>query len=332
MRPSLLRQAGRQLLHLWLPGRHVRLEANTASAEDEERSHIYHVLSWIDHYDDQERLVLDVLLLLNASESSGDQLGAVRGLSGTGLICDLLPAFGLAERYHRRAVELAERLQHPQALGQARMLLAYHHDHQAQWAEALEQYRLAAGIVLQTGDSRRWGPCATRIAWLTHVRGAVEEGVRLSEEMIRRGEDEGDLVLQSWGEAIKGRCLLREGKLGEAEALLQRCREAFLAIPDTTYYTTSTSFLGLCYLRLGRLEEALEMLEEGDRARRAYRLRGMARALATSHLAEGYLTAAEGAAGGSGGRISRKRRGPWGTRSGTPGGPERASPPLSPAR
>ena len=113
MRPSLLRQAGRQLLHLWLPGRHVRLEANTASAEDEERSHIYHVLSWIDHYDDQERLVLDVLLLLNASESSGDQLGAVRGLSGTGLICDLLPAFGLAERYHRRAVELAERLQHP---------------------------------------------------------------------------------------------------------------------------------------------------------------------------------------------------------------------------
>ena len=73
----------------------------------------------------------------------------MRGLSGTGLICDLLPAFGLAERYHRRAVELAERLQHPQALGQARMLLAYHHDHQAQWAEALEQYRLAAGIVLQ---------------------------------------------------------------------------------------------------------------------------------------------------------------------------------------
>ena len=51
------------------------------------------------------------------------------------------------------------------------------------------------------------------------------------------------------------------------------------------------------------------MLEEGDRARRAYRLRGMARALATSHLAEGYLAAAEGAGGAAaGGVLSQAKR------------------------
>ena len=93
VRPSLLRQAWRQLLHLWFPGRHVRLEANTASAEDEERSHVYHVLSWIDHYDDQERLVLDVLLLL---ERRGEQRRPAGG--GAGPLRDgpdLRPAAGL---------------------------------------------------------------------------------------------------------------------------------------------------------------------------------------------------------------------------------------------
>jgi len=68
---------------------------------------------------DPVRFGLDVLLSLNLGERNRLDLAIARGSAGLGIGFDVLKRSRLAAGYHERAIAIAEKLEHPLALGEA---------------------------------------------------------------------------------------------------------------------------------------------------------------------------------------------------------------------
>jgi tetratricopeptide (TPR) repeat protein len=293
IRLSIAGQLGQQAGHRLLPSLFLRHAARRAGPTAEERVRIYELMSWIDYFMDLERLVLDVLLLLNISERSGLSVGMVQGNMAVGLICDLIPAFRLAEHYHNRAVALAEKIQHPLAIAQAYLGLAVHEYNLGKWETALEHARGAGAAYREAGDLRGWGLTTQMIAWLLRLRGDFTQSLGQSQEVVRVGQDAGDHQVWAWGLHGCGRTLWHTGALDEAITYLQHAIELYKAIPDYQTVAEATSDLGECYLSQGKLTESLAALEESNQLIALRGLRGVHCTRPRNGLAEAYLVMAD---------------------------------------
>ncbi len=102
IRVAIIWQAIQQLAHRLLPRLMVKPATTEVRPEAAERCRIYALRSWIDYFVDQERLVLDVVTLLNFSERSGNAVDTAHGSTGVGFIFSSIPLLRLAGYYHRR--------------------------------------------------------------------------------------------------------------------------------------------------------------------------------------------------------------------------------------
>jgi len=267
---------------------------NRAGPVAEERSRLYLLMGWIDYEADPERLVLDTLTLLNFSERRGVPDGIAAGYMGVGLICDLIPLFGLASSYHKRAVALAENLQRPATRGLAYLGLAFHEHLVGDSDAAVGHYRQAASAYRQAGDLRGWGVASLNIAHVYLSRGQFALAQEQSQELIRTGQDGADASLRAYGLWLKGTAEDHTGRLDAAVASLEAAAELHRKIPEYRSLVASTGSLGRCYLRQGQLQRALAVLEEGDRLIAARRFRGSPPCnYLRTPWAEAYLLAAE---------------------------------------
>ena len=279
------------------------------AAAVEERFRIYEAMGWIDYFVDVKRLFLEALMMLNMSERNHYLLGIARGSTGLGLICDLIPAAWLAGRYHRRAIALAEQIQHPLTLGQAYLGLGLHELHAlGKWESALEDFRRSAAAYREAGELRQWGAVSTLIAWVLRARGDFTPSLEHSREILRVGQETADPQVWGWGLSALGRTLLHAGALEEAVAHLQKANELFKSVPDDLWVVFTTSNLAECYVRQGKLQEAIDLLEAGLQLSTARGFRGYHVSLPRLPLAEAYLAMAERAEDGETGGWLRKAK------------------------
>ncbi len=297
IRLALVRQLLRQVAHRLAPRLLLRRPAVPAPPSVEERAHICELMGWIDYFLDQERLILDVVMLLNVSERGGHAVGVVQGATGMGLICDLLPIFWLAGRYHRRAMRLAELSQHPLAFGLARLGHAVHDYHLGNWQSALEDFRQAARHYRETGDLRAWGVSAQMIAWVLRLQANFPASLEVSKEIVAVGQEMADHQVWGWGLHGWGWTLWHTGAFDEAVQHLREAVEFYGAVPDYPAVAEAMSDLGRCYLRQGRLSEALAALEDSNRLIAERGLRGVVCTRPRMGLAEAYLAVVEQAGG-----------------------------------
>ncbi len=292
---QIMRQVGHRLLApLFL--RHPADRPHPPVAEERER--IYQALAWIDYFVRVDNVILDSLLMLNVSEQYHFRPGVARGSSVIGLMCNLIPAPRIAAFYHRRAVEMAEQIQHSLAIGLAHFGLGLHQYHTGDaWDEAFEHFKRSAGVYRQAGELRQWGAATGMMAVMSRARGDLAYCRELEEEMLRIGQETSDVQLQAWGEAELGNTLGVVGDVEHAVPHLQRGLELFRAIPDYVWVAFSLAGLGLCYLRLGRVRDAVETLEESNHLIARHGFRGFLGLLPRGGLMDAYLTLAEQSAG-----------------------------------
>lgn len=289
---GLARQLGHRLLASRLP------EPGMTSIDQvaEERLRSYEVLAWIDYYIDNERLLLDSIRLLNEAESLGWPLGIVIGSLGMGIVCDFVPAFGLAEDYHRRGVALAEATGQPFPLGYAYMGLGYHQQRTGEWDGALAHWDRGARHFRGAGDLAKWGAATWGTTWISHRIGDTERSRRQAEELIRIGQDTADRQLWGWGLYFLGRWTWQAGDVEGGIRLLEESIGLFRQVPDLPNLAGASGELGICYLRLGRWSDAVSVLEGTARLMREQDVRGF---LAHVHnaLADAYIARAEASSG-----------------------------------
>ncbi len=296
VRLALVGALARQIGHRLAPRRLPAPESARIDLVVEEHLRSYEVLAWIDYYLDNERLMLDSIRLLNESEKRGWPLGIVVGSLGMGIVCDFIPAFRMAEQYHRRGVALAESTQRPFELGYAFMGLGYHQQRTGEWKDALEHWGRGAAYFRDAGDLAKWGAASWGTTWLAHRTGLTERSRAQAEQLIRIGQDTADRQLRGWGLYFLGRWTWQSGDVEGGIRLLAEAIELFRLIPDLPNLAGASGEMGICQLRLGNWSAAVDVLESTAKLMREQDIRGF---LAHVHvaLADAYLARAEASAG-----------------------------------
>lgn len=293
IRRALIGELLKQVGHRLFPRFFVKPPAEHSPPGIVEEAGIYQYLALIDGITNSERFLAVTLRAINIMERRGYLPGVVRASETLGTALDFAGLSGLAGWYNRNALDLAQRLQLPSALGDAYWGMQVHEDYRGKLEESLEYGLRAIRAFHETGDVRAWGPTSF-LAWVSAHRGNMEQALVHSQKLIRLGQDAGIRGAWCWGEAAHGYALRRQGHLSEAIAHQQKAIELAEAIPDYPYRIIAGAELGLCFLHLGDFDKAVSELEM---CRRVAAEHGVIEAFGLvntlNNLAEVYLYAVE---------------------------------------
>jgi tetratricopeptide (TPR) repeat protein len=237
------------------------------------------------------------LAWLNIAERNGLGAGTARGYASVGIVCDLVGRFGLADWYHRRAVDLAQQVQHPQALGDSWFGVSCHeYFARQQVAAARAAARDAAAVYARAGDLRWWAVAIGWEGYLSYYACDVPRMQEVGEQLMRVGLETADRQLEALGHAHLGTANRVRGNLDEAIGHLRHAADLFRAVPYYSGLIADLGELGACHMHRGELAEAITILKEAEQILRDRRLRGPLCTPVVGHLTEAYLLAAERAA------------------------------------
>jgi tetratricopeptide (TPR) repeat protein len=293
VRLAILGEIVRQIGHRLLPGLYLKSSGRQFSPAAEETARVYQSLSWMDMYTNIERFVLDSFGELNVAERSGFSPSIVSGAQGVGTILDFVPIFGLAGVYHRRAMALAQQTQDPGALGMAYLGLAAHNHCVGESGAFIELSRRSVEHYQEMGDLHWQGFATAFLAVARNFQGDFAQALMHCRDCVRLGEDGADPQVQCWGLHSQGRAQYCLGRFSEAIPALREAVELAKAIPDHLYHVAAGGVLGRCYLRQGKMEQALSTLQEIEQIYVQHSAGWGLAADLCSGLAEAYLLLAE---------------------------------------
>jgi class 3 adenylate cyclase/tetratricopeptide (TPR) repeat protein len=266
VRLAIVREIVQQIAHRLLPRLFLNPTDDPVSPDVEEECRLYQLNGWIAMMANLERFLLLTLRQLNVAERSGAHYWVVLGAGTIGGIADFIPLPWLAESYHRRAMALAETMQHPGALAAAYYTLVVNKAYSGEWDAVIEYCRQAAAISQEIGQLRLWAGVTEWLVVGLGYREGLAQALEQCREMVTLGQEGSDLQVQCWGLYLQGYCLLRSGLLNEAISSLQEAVELAETIPDYSTRVGAGGALGRCYLRQGALEQALRILRSSQQA------------------------------------------------------------------
>lgn len=293
VRIGIARALVRQLGHRLVQRSTVRSASDGVDVVAEERYLAYEAMGWIDYFFDQERLLLEFLLMLNLSERSGLPAGEARGSAALGVALDLGGFPRSARRYLRRAVDLAVRLEDPVAIGLAYLARGVHGYLAGDVEASIADCSRAAAAYKDAGELRGWGAATAAMSWAMRFQGDLAGSLKTSEEIHRVGVESGDVELRSWGIGQEARTLRLMGDLDEGLLRSEEALRLFDSIPDYVDRAAVLSDIGMCHLEQGRPDRALEIMEEAQQLIADRRLRGLPLTQNRIALAECRLRIAE---------------------------------------
>ncbi|HEX9597588.1 MAG TPA: tetratricopeptide repeat protein, partial [Anaerolineales bacterium] len=293
VRRALGRELSVHVGHRLRPQAFLKSVTEPGGQEVEEEAFTCVYTAYINMYTDSERFLLLTLRSLNLSERRGYPFGVVFGSLLLGVILDFSGLFGLARPYHRRAVNVAEKLQQPFALGMSLAGSQVHEMYSGELDRSIELGQRSAQAYLEAARLEDWGIPTSLLAFAFAHRGDFARALALSQELIRFGQDAGARSVWCWGETAQGYILRRQGQLQEAIAHHQKAIELAETIRDHLYRTIAISELGLCYLRWGDYLAALSELETCRRVADEHHVIGYGIVTMLNNLAETCLFAVE---------------------------------------
>ncbi len=297
VRQAIAGEVLRQVTHRLLPMGPATMPRGEVDPTVQDAMTLITALGWIESGIDQERLLLCALWAANFAERKGYVLGMATGFYGIGQTCDILGLRRVAEYYHQRALAAAEQVQDPNALAQAYFGLALHGLCGGDWATALDYFERAAGIYRGMGDLHGWAANVVypvRMWGLCGDLGNAHDRLLEAIAVCRDGGDAQALAFALQGLAV---VLLHTGPLAEAVEAAQEAIELNRAIPNYASMAATSGELGLAYLRMGNLDQALGMLESVISLVNTRRVVGTSPTYPRNALATAYLIASEQASG-----------------------------------
>jgi tetratricopeptide (TPR) repeat protein len=291
-RQTILSEVAGQIVLRLLPSLFLKPVTGPASPAVEEETRIYIALEDVAVVADPELFLLVAFRLLNFSEQRGFLSGVVMGASMLGTAADFMGVFGLAGRFHRRAVAQAEQLQHLDAIGLAYQVLTLHEFYLGEWDMALENAQRAATVHREAGNLRGWGWATFFMGCISTYRGDFVRALIHSQNLIQFGQDGADRHVWCLGLYVHGFVQQYKGQLEDAITHQQQAVEMAAAVPDYLTRIGAGARLGQCYLRLGQLKNAFTILESSQRVSLVHKEPHHLATLRNS-LAEAYLLATE---------------------------------------
>jgi tetratricopeptide (TPR) repeat protein len=247
-------------------------------------------MGWIEATTNAEHYLYVALHSINFFEQRGYAHGISTACAGFGVVLQYLGLFRLADGYHRRSVELAERTQDKKGLGHAYSLLALYYLATGNLSAGKMAAFKSAEVCKEADNLRNWGFAMNLAVFFLMLQGRFAESASGLQEMLQAGRDGVDRTVECWALSKKGVLLWMSGQLQEAVSNLQACIEIADSIPDLAFRIGAETDLGRSYYRLGKLDQALSTLEEASELNlknpQGYGFReGLTTALAESYVA-----------------------------------------------
>lgn len=207
---------------------------------------------------------------------------------------DAIPLSRLAEFYHTNAMHLAQKTQHSWAVAHGNLFLGLHDRYiTGRWDAALERYERGAEAFWQKGYLRGWAAARVEAAELYAHRGDFATGLDICLEVVRVGQEAADQ--QSWGWGIQGVGVIQDwaGKFDAAVASLQQGVVLLKGVPDHQGTVCSSGNLARCYLRQGKVSEAMAVLGDSRQLVAKHGLRSFLCVPTWASLAQTHLMLVE---------------------------------------
>lgn len=294
VRLGILREIFIQIGHRLLPRLFIKQTNKAIRKEIEEEARIYEIVGWIDVISDPEHFLLLTLRMLNFCERNGFHLGVVIAFTGLEIVGVFMSLFWLSKRYGNMAVQLAERIQHPGALGMSYQNLAIYEIFTGKLNKALEHSLRGAEAYRKGGywNLHGWALTMCFVIRSYLYKGDFANAFTYAQDLVRFGQDTNDSQMLVWGLYGRGLAQDRKGDFAEAIANLRKAMELAEAVPDHRFRAMAGGELGRCYLRKGDLGQALAILEENEHYRAKYKMKRPFPALRNG-LVGAYLLTAE---------------------------------------
>ena len=161
------------------------------------------------------------------------------------------------------------------------------------FAAALQSLKQSAGVYRALGETRQWATAVAIAITVPAERGELARALAMSKEMTRLGVETGDRLTEVWGEAWEAELLYLAGDLAAGEAGMRRSVDAMVEMMDFRVAAKVAGRLARCLMAQGRLEEAQALLDEHRARLRKFSIRGGMASSVTTGLAAAALAAVE---------------------------------------
>ncbi len=255
----------RALAQLIVQALRARLLRHSAARRSKARRDLYLELARahrhiaVVHYFQNEALPV-VVRLIDAVEHA-ERAGPSPELAGA--YSEIGGCFGFAgfnaaaERYLRRAIQVAQEIDDPSALGYAHMLNSLYSVSVGHWHDVRSSADECQSICERIGDHVNWANAQVVRFWMHHYLGETEQSAEAVHLLLARAQKIGNAQQEVWGLCGAGLAELRRNQ--PAEAL--RYLEAALGTHEDNDQNNLILTLGcaaLARMRLGEIERAHE--------------------------------------------------------------------------
>lgn len=223
-----------------------------------ELAQCYEMLSLLNLFGNKMAASLDAAFeTLRCAEALGPSAEYARALATMSLACSLVPARPIADRYARKALQVASELKQEMTSSRVGELTAMYFMGDARWQEAEDSFTRAIEGFKVVGDKRRQIECTCLLSTWHHYKGNFARRVELGKEVFRLALSSGDLQAQAWGILDQIESLLNLGDFGDVRelglALRRHIGQNIYGADDIMAY----GLLAALELRTGRFEEAV---------------------------------------------------------------------------
>ena len=277
---GLLTQVLRQAGHRFWPPRVTETEPARATA-----ALAYGRLMQIHYLANDPLAMIDASLRgLNLAERSAPSADQARIYGNLSLSAGIARLHGIAERYRKLAIDLAEAQANLPALAWTHFVTATYDLGMGRWQEARDAYSKALSVSSQLGDIRRTSEIRFFMGIVDYFLGNLDTVARESAQIVAEAQRRNDSQLIGIGRLVEAQVTLMRGNWDQAIAYL----EETLAQPDfsTSLQLRPYALLALAHLRKGDAVRAREGVT------RAMRLMERIRPTIVSSF-DGYASLAE---------------------------------------
>jgi tetratricopeptide (TPR) repeat protein len=265
IRLAILKEGVKQIIFRLVPGLLRKAGGLDQHPGEVECIAAYESLLWIDLGSKPERFMLDTLLALNLAERINHTERTVFGYTFLGGALAFVGFYGLAERYAQYALALTGKMDNPGALGDVYHVMAVNASWQGQAEKAIEIGRSAMKLLWETGSIHDWGNANLVVVEASVNISQYDPVILNADEMIKVGQESGDLQVLGWGYSMHG---LVERYIGDPKASIatyQKFVKIAVQIQDYVSQVEGLAMIAHNQLLMGEVEPALASLKEARR-------------------------------------------------------------------
>jgi class 3 adenylate cyclase/tetratricopeptide (TPR) repeat protein len=208
-------------------------------------------------------LVHATLLTTNLTETAGVSPELARSYANICVAAGLAPFPLLAEIYYRLARKIADQVGQLSATGWVMEITSVYAQGVGSWERVEEGIARALQIFDQLGDRSHWGESQAIRAQAAHFQGKFAEGIRIWAELYGAARSRGDVLQEAWGLNGQAEGALRLGRLDEAAEMLEAAAVLFVNNLDRVSEVSTYGHLAVVRWRRGEPESALKAAAKG---------------------------------------------------------------------